>query len=83
MISPDNEWKSVDEKRAFLKRFGAPNLVSYMDRKASFMNGMGIMVTPTALLINRDGLEVGQVTGAVQWNNPKVIDYMLRLKNRL
>ena len=83
LISPDNEWKSVDEKRAFLKRFGAPDLVSYMDRKASFMNGMGIMVTPTALLINRDGLEVGQVTGAVQWNNPKVIDYMLRLKNRL
>ena len=44
---------------------------------------MGIMVTPTALLINRNGLEVGQVTGAVQWNNPKVIDYMVRLKNRL
>ena len=47
------------------------------------MNGMGIMVTPTALLINKEGLEVGQVTGAVQWSNPKVIDYMVRLKNRL
>ncbi len=83
LISPDGEWKSYDEKRAFLKRFGAPNLVSYLDKKAGFMDGMGIMVTPTALLVNREGLEVGQVTGAVQWNNPKVIDYMVKLKNRL
>ncbi len=83
LISPDGEWRSYDEKRAFLKKFGAPNLVSYLDKKAGFMDGMGIMVTPTALLINRNGLEVGQVTGAVQWNNPKVIDYMVRLKNRL
>ena len=83
LISPDGEWKSYDEKRAFLKRFGAPNLVSYLDKKAGFMDGMGIMVTPTALLVNREGLEVGQVTGAVQWNNPKVIDYMVKLKYRL
>lgn len=83
LISPDGEWRSYDEKRAFLKKFGAPNLVSYLDKKAGFMDGMGIMVTPTALLVNREGLEVGQVTGAVQWNNPKVIDYMVKLKNRL
>ena len=72
-----------NEKRLFLKKFGAQNLVSYLDKKAGFMNGMGIMVTPTALLINKEGLEVGQVTGAVQWSNPKVIDYMVRLKNHL
>ncbi|MCI5634294.1 MAG: TlpA family protein disulfide reductase [Alphaproteobacteria bacterium] len=83
LISPDGEWRSVDEKRLFLKKFGAQNLVSYLDKKAGFMNGMGIMVTPTALLINKEGLEVGQVTGAVQWSNPKVIDYMVRLKNHL
>ncbi len=82
LISPAEEWRTTDERRAFLKRFGAPNLLSYLDRKAGFMNGMGIMVTPTALLINNKGLEVGQITGAVKWDNPKVIDYLLKLKDK-
>ena len=83
LISPEGEWKTADERRMFLKRFGASNLVSYLDRKAGFMNGMGVMVTPTALLINRNGLEVGQITGAVEWDNPQVVDYIVILKNDL
>lgn len=83
LISPEGEWRSVEEKRMFLKRFGAPNLVSFLDRKSSFMSGMGIMSTPTALLINKDGLEVGQITGAIKWDSPKVIKYMVNLRNKL
>lgn len=83
LISPAEEWKSVDEKRLFLKRFGAEDLISYSDKKSAFVNGMGIMVTPKALLINRDGLEVGQITGAVPWDNPKAIKYIVDLKNKL
>ena len=83
LISPAEEWKSVDEKRLFLKRFGAEDLISYSDKKSTFVNGMGIMVTPTALLINRDGLELGQITGAVPWDNPKAIKYIVDLKNKL
>lgn len=83
LISPAEEWKSADEKRIFLKRFGAGDLVSFSDKKSTFVDGMGIMVTPTALLINRDGLEVGQITGAVPWDNPKAIKYIVDLKNKL
>lgn len=83
LISPAEEWKSADEKRIFLKRFGAGDLVSFSDKKSAFVDGMGIMVTPTALLINRDGLEVGQITGAVPWDNPKAIKYIVDLKNKL
>lgn len=38
------------------------------------------MATPTTLLISRDGLEVGQITGAVPWDNPKAIKYIVDLK---
>lgn len=82
LISPADEWRTADERRNFLKRFGAPNLVSFLDKKAGFMNGMGVMATPTAFLINRNGLEVGQITGAVEWDNPKVVDYLVKLKNK-
>ena len=41
------------------------------------------MATPTTLLISRDGLEVGQITGAVPWDNPKAIKYIVDLKNKL
>lgn len=83
LISPEKEWRSADEKRLFLKRFGAPNLVSFVDKKSAFINGMGIMATPTALLIDRNGLEVGQISGAAKWDDPRVIEYILKLKNKL
>ncbi|MEE6208239.1 MAG: hypothetical protein VZR95_09325, partial [Alphaproteobacteria bacterium] len=81
LISPEKEWSSVAERRAFMKRIGAPDLVCYMDRRANFADGMGIQVTPTVLLVNRDSEEVGQITGSVKWSDPEVIRYMLKLKN--
>lgn len=81
LLSPEDEWKTFDEKRMFLKRFNADKIVSYADRKSRFKSGMGVMVTPTTLLINRNGLEVGQITGAVEWDNPKVIKKLIEIKN--
>lgn len=81
LISPEKEWQSIDERRLFLKRIGAPDLVSYLDRKATFSDGMGIMVTPTVLLLNKNNEEVGQITGSVKWSDPAVVRYMLKLKN--
>lgn len=81
LISPEKEWSSVAERRTFMKRIGAPDLVCYMDRRANFADGMGIQVTPTVLLVNRDSEEVGQITGSVKWSDPEVIRYMLKLKN--
>lgn len=83
LISPEKEWKNAAERREFLKRVGAPNLVSYLDRKANFADGMGIQVTPTVILVNRNGEEAGQITGSVKWDDPEVIDYMLQLKNKM
>lgn len=83
LISPEKEWKTPDERRAFMKRLGAKNLVSFLDRRGNFRDGMGIQVTPTTLLINKDGEEIGQITGAVEWDNSKVVQYMLKLKDKV
>lgn len=80
LISPAEEWKTIDERRNFLTRIGAPRLESYTDPKSGFSHGMGIMVTPTAIMVSREGEEIGQITGSVKWDDPDVIDYILNLK---
>ena len=80
LISPEKEWQTIDQRRSFLRKIGAPNLVSYLDRKGAFRDGMGIMVTPTVILVNKAGEEAGQITGAVRWDDEEVIEYMVKLK---
>lgn len=81
LISPESEWRTVEQRRIFLQKVGAGNLVSYVDRRANFRDGMGLRVTPTTILVNKDGEEVGQITGAVRWDSDEVINYMISLKN--
>lgn len=81
IISPAEEWKTIDERRNFMKKIGAPRLESYTDPKSGFSHGMGIMVTPTAVMVSRNGEEIGQITGSVEWDAPEVVDYLLKLKN--
>lgn len=80
LISPAKEWQTTDERKTFLKRIGAGNLVSYSDKDSNFMKGMGILVTPTVILVNKENEEAGQITGSVKWDDPEVVEYMLQLK---
>ena len=83
IISPAEEWKNAAERHEFMKKIGAPDLESYLDPKSNFSHGMGVMVTPTAIMVSRNGEEIGQITGAVKWDDPDVVDYLLKLKNKV
>ncbi len=83
LISPEKEWRTPMEKRAFLRRLGATNMVSFNDRNSRFKDGMGLAVTPTTVLVNKNGEEVGQITGSVKWDEPEVIDYMRDLVKKV
>lgn len=83
LISPDKDWKTVAEKRMFLKRLGAENMVSFNDKNSRFRDGMGVAVTPTAILVNKNGEEVGQITGSIEWEDQEIVDYMLKLKSEV
>ena len=83
LISLDKEWRTATDKRAFLKRLNAVNMVSFNDRNNRFKDGMGVGVTPTAILVDRNGEEVGHITGSVKWDDPKVVRYMLDLRNKV
>lgn len=83
IISPEKDFKTADERHALLRKLEAPHLESYIDRKSNFINGMGIFVTPAVILVNRNNEEVGQITGSVKWDDSDVIDYILKLKNKI
>lgn len=83
LISPEKDWRNVTEKRTFLRRLQASNMVSFNDKNNRFRDGMGILVTPTAVLVNKHGEEVAQITGSVKWNDPKVIQYIIELKDEV
>ena len=81
IISPESEWKTGEERRMFLQRVGGGGLISYLDRKANFRDGMGLRVTPTAILVNRNHEEIAQITGSVKWDDERVIERIIGLKN--
>lgn len=81
LISPAAEWKTADERHLFMQRTGGAGLINYLDRNARFRDGMGLRVTPTAILVNKNGEEYGQITGSVKWDDDDVVEYMIGLKN--
>ena len=83
LVSPEKEWKTADERRLFMNKVGAPDLATFLDRKGAFINGMGIRVTPTTILVNRNNEEVGQITGVVRWDDSDVERYMIKLRKKV
>jgi thioredoxin-related protein len=58
-------------------------MVSFNDKNSRFRDGMGVAVTPTAILVNKNGEEVGQITGSIEWEDQEIVDYMLKLKSEV
>ncbi len=83
LISPAEEWKNVAERQRFWEKIGADKLPQYFDQKSDFMKRMGIFATPTAILVTKNHLEAGQITGSVKWDKPEVEEYLLKLKDKL
>ena len=59
--------------RAFYARLRLGGLKVYVAPSSSAMHALGVIGTPTTLLIDRDGLELGRVVGAARWDDPATI----------
>jgi thiol-disulfide isomerase/thioredoxin len=63
----------VSEVRQFYQRFGLNKLSIYVDPSKKVMLALAVTGIPTTLLINRDGLEIGRMVGAAQWDTPESV----------
>lgn len=83
MVSVKKEWPGgFDEQRRFLKKFDAENLDIYVDDKNNLAADLGIFTSPVAILISRQGLEIGRIRGRVNWNDDDVIEEIFRIKGQ-
>jgi thiol-disulfide isomerase/thioredoxin len=59
--------------RYFYKRFDLNKLPIYVDPSKEVMHALGVTGVPTTLLISREGLEIGRVVGAAEWDAPESV----------
>ncbi len=78
--APASEWKSLEEQQRFLRKYGAPDLDFYVDKKGDLSADLGIFTSPNTVLINRHGQEIGRIRGSAEWDDDDVIEYIYKIK---
>ena len=68
------------EQREFLDRFGAEKMDFYIDEKSNLAADLGIFTSPNAVLISKQGYEIGRLRGAAKWGDDRVVEYINRIK---
>lgn len=62
----------------FLEKIGLADLPVYVDKKTAISRGLLIKGLPTSILLDRQGREIGRLTGHAEWDSPEalaLIDY--------
>lgn len=64
--------------KSFYDEIKIQALALYVDATAEAGDKLGVVGIPTTLLLNREGLEIGRVTGGAEWDSPAVVDVISR-----
>ncbi|MBR1605082.1 MAG: TlpA family protein disulfide reductase [Alphaproteobacteria bacterium] len=80
MISPSSDWISSAEQRRFLTQFKAGDLTYYVDKKGDLAADLGIFTSPNTVFVNANGLEIGRIRGAIEWDRDEMVEYVYNLK---
>lgn len=64
--------------KSFYDEINIRSLALYVDATTEAGDKLGVVGVPTTLLLDREGLEVGRVTGAAEWDSAAVVDVIAR-----
>lgn len=62
----------------FLAKTGIKHLKTYLDPKAEATTAFSVAGLPTSFLISRDGMILGRLEGAADWDAPKMVALLER-----
>ncbi len=62
--------------RGFYAEVGVRHLATYADASGSVTRKLDTLGVPTTVLIDRDGREIGRLTGPAEWDAPAMIEFM-------
>ena len=65
--------RGADIVDPFLARTGIKNLAVYLDPKSAASNAFAVEGLPTSFLIDGDGMIIGKLEGAAQWDEPAMV----------
>jgi thiol-disulfide isomerase/thioredoxin len=79
-ISVDLEGRKVAEP--FLQENDLTALGLHLDNRGTVARAMGVSVMPTSILYDRDGREVGRLSGAAEWDSADALALIRFVINR-
>ena len=62
--------------RKFYSEIGVRNLAMYIDPSGQVLRQTRALGLPTTLLIDRNGQEIGRVTGPAEWDTPEITEFL-------
>ncbi len=62
--------------KRFYKNNRLKNLLILTDKKRKILRRLSIQVLPTTVLFDTSGREIGRITGAIEWNEPKNVAFL-------
>lgn len=62
----------IEKSREFLARTGAEHLELFVDETMQLNFDFSVYQLPTTILIGRDGIEIGRISGDKEWDAPEV-----------
>lgn len=62
--------------KSFLSEVGADALKIYVDPSLGVPEKLGVFGIPTSFLVNAKGLEIGEIVGPAEWDQPAIVDWL-------
>lgn len=72
-LSVDVGAKGIDLVKAFYASTGIKHLAIYQDAEAAAIFKLKAVGVPTTLLLDRQGREIGRMSGTAEWDDPKIV----------
>lgn len=73
VIALNTDVREATKIKAFNSRFGIRHLATYLDPDKKAYLGLGAVGTPTNILIDCHGRELGRLAGAAQWDSDEAV----------
>lgn len=83
LISAEKEWANPAAQLELINKYGGQGLDFYVDKGSALANEFGIFTSPHSVLIDSEGMEIGRIRGAVDWDDDTEEDiYKLKAQYR-
>ena len=79
IISPNSEWKNMEEERQFLTKYKAPTIPFYNDIDNKLSLSLGIGSTPYTVIMDKNHKKVATIQGQVNWGADKLYKEIKKL----